>query len=222
MQAVILGTIHRFQRNAYSGLFHTTIEQLIEAYRLQCVCEEINADERVKQPYAVVAPFVERILGINHLDMDMPYREQSAAGLPLPHEPDSRRGTVFKDHKGERAVFAHYHPFDVRENYWIDRIEELGVERVLVICAVPHPEPLSEKWLARGHKILAKCVHLHHNTIIALPSYAVVKEVIPDAPPFLRVERARVLQSSVNDFDRWRKEYPMLQGFKASNRISGK
>lgn len=222
MDAVILGTIHRFQRNAYSGQFHTTIEQLVEAYHLQCVCEEMNADERVKQPYAVVAPFVEKILGIKHLDMDMSYGEQSAAGLPLPHESDSNRGTVFKDEKGVRAVFVHYHPFDVRENRWIDRIEELGMERVLVICAFPHPEPFCEKWLARGHTILAKCVHVHQNTIIALSSYAVTTEVIPDSPPFVRVEKARILQSDVNDFDQWHREYPKLLAFKPSNQFSAR
>lgn len=70
MKAVVLSTIHTFQNRVFSQQFHRELENLIEQYGIQCVCEEMSEDARRENPFAVIGPFVEQVLELKHIDMD--------------------------------------------------------------------------------------------------------------------------------------------------------
>ena len=206
MKAVLLSTIHTFQNRVFSQQFHRELENLIEQYGIQCVCEEMSEDARREKPFAVIGPFVEQVLQLKHIDMDMSYAQRAALGIPLEHE--SRRGTFEITNLNEqRMVVVRYPADDVREEWWIDQIEKQQVERVLVICAPPHTEQFCQKWLRRGHNILEKVFYMHQYFRTTLTDWEIVTEELSNRQ-WVKVELNRVLESPYDDFDRWNKILP--------------
>jgi hypothetical protein len=98
-------------------------------------------------------------LNVQYLSMDMTEAEQIAAGIfySIKQNRHIRGYIVGMEGFGELPIAQQYLPHEdgIRENHWLDKMEELDKQKVLPIVGSNHLKPFTEKAVNRGHNITA-------------------------------------------------------------------
>ncbi len=148
-ELVVLGIDHSDQGS--DPELKSTISGLIENSAARTIAEE-NRFRLYTVGYEVAASS-----GIRWVQIDMSTEERVKAGIydKLANRMQIRGYEL----NGQPIQAIRYAPVEdgIREEFWLDRIEELGTGgRVLVICGCLHCVPFSERAVRRGHKVLLK------------------------------------------------------------------
>ncbi len=156
---VILGTCHPIQerpKNAspsesslIDGL-DSTIRRLVRKYGIKLIAEEAPYHDPNYIP--TLAHQIVKDEKIPYVQIDMLPHEQEAAGIAS----EIRRLNDPSSMELGNAESRWRHVDDVRENFWLDRIEAKKTGPVLVVCGYTHRRSLAEKIRDRGCTVAAE------------------------------------------------------------------
>ncbi len=154
MHYIIVGTDHDLQEpdSADKGL-EETIAAIIRAGGVVLIAEEVDADKEVD---TFGRQLSRKLIGENRwLSIDMTDAQRQDAGICA--ELAERRLPDFRK-RPTSCPYRYFRRADgIRENFWLDRIEErceeLGVTEgtVIITCGYIHRPYLYEKATGRGH-----------------------------------------------------------------------
>jgi hypothetical protein len=142
----ILGVEH--SRQKLDRHLKTKLESIVEAKRTVLIAEEVNANQPDAQQKSIARDLA-TARKIPWRSIDMNFKQQEDAGIKEELDHAHHQHML-----GVDMYPAHAH--DVREDYWLDRIEEECRARaitdgtVLVICGRRHPHSLADKARKRG------------------------------------------------------------------------
>ncbi|MEW6584243.1 MAG: hypothetical protein AB1442_01380 [Nitrospirota bacterium] len=143
----LIGVAHRVQyTNDKSDpgeimRFSAFLEMKALKLKITCIAEELNAEVlREKKATACTALAVTRKLNIEHRFCEPDRSEREALGIPSERihtkapvgDGDSRKDI------GERIRKEREKYFELRERFWIDRIEDKIDEPIFFICGADH------------------------------------------------------------------------------------
>jgi hypothetical protein len=151
---VILGTCHPLQWRGgapsqsvlkkIDGLT-SLIRNLVRRYKIVLIAEESPGPNCP----CLIARQIAKDEGISYLEIDMTPQDAQAAGIR--DEMDHRYSpTAAEDPCAEVRLS---HADEIRENFWLDRIERTGASPVLVICGWAHTSFLASKVAARNNVV---------------------------------------------------------------------
>ena len=114
----------------------STVRQLVTRYDVTLL-----AEEGLEGFPLTTAQQVARERSIRYLQVDMDGNAQKAAGIK--QEIDARSYALLDKYGADERRFPRAD--DIRENFWLDKIEKAGNRSVLVVCGWAHARALARK-----------------------------------------------------------------------------
>jgi hypothetical protein len=150
MLIIILGIDHLLQRNDEN--LRALISSIVARERVTLIAEENRL------MWDTIARQVSASLGLRWIQMDMSIEDRIKAGI---EDTISNRMQIRFDANGDMYEPPRYAPVEdgIREEFWLDRIQETADGTALVICGACHSGPFAEKAEKRGHKVLSRMFH---------------------------------------------------------------
>jgi hypothetical protein len=155
MHYAIIGSDHDLQKadSSDEGL-REKIAAIISTGGVVLIAEEVDAAKDVETFGRALC----RLVGENRwLSIDMAESLRKDAGIYVDLRPSSRYAPGFRNGRFLPACRYFRRADGIRENFWLDRIEEkcreLGISEgmVVITCGYIHRHYLSEKARGRGH-----------------------------------------------------------------------
>lgn len=155
---VLIGTSHQFQRGHPScsqeeeQQFVDFIQAVCLKYRVAAVGEEMSAQLMIKEPRSeTTCATVASRLGLQHTYCEPLPQERAALGI---QDKQSLQAEALRQQWPDAKLNAEIrHSFELRESYWLRKLEEMDLWPVVFVCGADHVDSFQAKLNEAGHSI---------------------------------------------------------------------